>query len=83
MLSARSEGSAEFPIGSNSVIFVAIAGFGEGANAVLDTRARALAVQIGANRALPAMLDRLPSDPRERVAYGKIHAVKIDLKAFS
>jgi uncharacterized protein DUF6599 len=45
--------------------YVKLLGFGDGADAVLDTFARALSARIGTNPALPALLSKLPKDNRK------------------
>jgi hypothetical protein len=45
--------------------YVKLLGFGDGANAVLDTFARALSARIGTNPELPALLSELPKDNRK------------------
>jgi hypothetical protein len=45
--------------------YVKLAGFGAGADGVLEAFARALSVRIGANPALPALLARLPFESRK------------------
>ena len=45
--------------------YVKLAGFGDGADTVLDTLARAISARIGANPALPALLARFPAENRK------------------
>jgi len=45
--------------------YVKLLGFGDGADAVLETFARALSARIGANPAFPALLSRLPAENRK------------------
>jgi hypothetical protein len=45
--------------------YVKLLGFGDGAEAILDTIARALSARIGTNPALPALLSKLPQDNRK------------------
>jgi hypothetical protein len=45
--------------------YVKLAAFGDGADAVLETYARALSGRVGANPALPALLTRLPAENRK------------------
>jgi hypothetical protein len=45
--------------------YVKLAGFGDGADAVLETLARALSARIGVNPAFPALLARLPVENRK------------------
>jgi hypothetical protein len=45
--------------------YIKLAGFGDGADAVLTTFARALSGKIGSSRALPALLSKLPTDNRK------------------
>ena len=45
--------------------YVKLAGFGAGADGVLDTFARALSAKIGANPVFPSLLARLPSENRK------------------
>ncbi|UWZ83605.1 DUF6599 family protein [Occallatibacter riparius] len=45
--------------------YVKLAGFGEGADAALETWARTLSSRIGANPALPSLLARLPAEGRK------------------
>ncbi|HWA95340.1 MAG TPA: DUF6599 family protein [Terracidiphilus sp.] len=44
--------------------YIKLAGFGEGADAVLDAWAKVLSARIGSNTSLPEMLARLPSGNR-------------------
>jgi Family of unknown function (DUF6599) len=45
--------------------YVKLLGFGDGADAILDTFAKALSARIGTNPALPALLSKLPKDNRK------------------
>jgi hypothetical protein len=45
--------------------YVKLLGFGDSADAVLETFARALSARIGANPALPALLSKLPGENRK------------------
>ena len=45
--------------------YVKLLGFGDGADAILDTFAKALSARIGTNPALPALLSELPKDNRK------------------
>ncbi|MGA8086925.1 MAG: DUF6599 family protein [Terracidiphilus sp.] len=45
--------------------YIKLAGFGDGADAVLEAWAKALSARVGSDTALPAMLIRLPSDHRK------------------
>lgn len=44
--------------------YVKLAGFGQGADAVLEQMARAISIKIGTNPALPALLAKLPAEKR-------------------
>lgn len=44
--------------------YVKLAGFGDGADAVLETFARAISTNIGTNPAIPALLAQLPTENR-------------------
>jgi hypothetical protein len=45
--------------------YIKLAGFGDGADAVLDAWAKAVSARAGSDAALPAMLTHLPSDHRK------------------
>jgi hypothetical protein len=45
--------------------YIKLAGFGDGADAVLQALARALSARIGSNPALPALLSKLPMENRK------------------
>jgi hypothetical protein len=58
----RNKGILNFVQGRH---YIKLAGFGEGADAVLEVWAKALSARLGSDTALPAMLTRLPSGHRK------------------